>query len=378
MAAAAVLSWDIPEQMILVYFNDPGFEWHVRVLLVGYGTPGVWLACSSDYEVEVINLVDYTVIPLGRNAAFPARVLGNYYLSGPVNPIALDQARTEARALAAVLGVAPAVAAVAEADWLHSDTAHEKFGRVVEPALLNVAGALLARDAVGLLNVAGEGWTSVEFVRRADAGPWAEEKSSGPGRDFRVLSVQRDAQHGRFRTVRETLGLLTPLTTPPPADWPFRGPSATLELLTSIRAVSDDFVQFHEHFIRSSGVSAGHAIAIKHRELLSILLHMVSYDQYNVTQSAGVECLCRYILQIHQAVRRSPKNPDFNGLQVMTMSRLDSTGGVLTGDFARYVADEQKAEAFTLKQQRLHAEEEEKRQHHNAKKGGKGEKGDKP
>ncbi len=46
----------------------------------------------------------------------------------------------------------------------------------------------------------------------------------------------------------------------------------------------------------------------------------------------------------------------------------------MTGDFARYVADEQKAEAFTLKQQRLHAEEEDKR-HNNAKKG---EKGGKP
>ena len=54
----------------------------------------------------------------------------------------------------------------------------------------------------------------------------------------------------------------------------------------------------------------------------------------------------------------------------MTMSKLDSTGGVLTGDFARFVADEQKAEAFTLKQQRLHAEEEEKRRA-SAKKGDK-------
>ena len=49
MVAAAAVSWDIPEQMIFVYFNDPGHEWHV--LLLGYGTAGVWLACSSDYEV---------------------------------------------------------------------------------------------------------------------------------------------------------------------------------------------------------------------------------------------------------------------------------------------------------------------------------------
>ena len=46
----------------------------------------------------------------------------------------------------------------------------------------------------------------------------------------------------------------------------------------------------------------------------------------------------------------------------MVMSSLSSAGGVLTGSFARFVAEEQKAHAFTLKQQRLYAEEENKRQ----------------
>ena len=55
----------------------------------------------------------------------------------------------------------------------------------------------------------------------------------------------------------------------------------------------------------------------------------------------------------------------------MTMSKLDSSGGVLTGDFAKFVADEQKSLAFTLKQQRLFAEEEEKRK---GKPDGKGDK----
>ena len=55
------------------------------------------------------------------------------------------------------------------------------------------------------------------------------------------------------------------------------------------------------------------------------------------------------------------------------MSGLDSSGGVLTGEFGRYVADEQKAHAFTLKQQRLYADEEEKR-----KTTGKEDKPDKP
>jgi hypothetical protein len=373
------MSWDVAEQQVFICFEDPGFSWHHRILILPGGAPGVWLACSSDYLVEILNLADYAVVPVARNSPFPARILGDMYSNGPLRPAMLELARAEARALAQVLGVVPVVAAVPEeADWVYSDTAHEKFGKKVEAAVMAPAGALVTRAAVGLLEVAGEGWTTVEFVRREDAIVWAEEKSSGPGRDFRVLGLQRDAQKARFRTVRETLGLLTPLTTPPPGDWPYRGPSATLELLTSIRAVSDDVVQFHDHFLRSSGLAVSHPVAVKHRELLSILLHMVCFDQLNVTQSASAECCSRLILQIHQAVKRNPKAPDFAGLQVMTMSKLDSTGGVLTGDFARYVADEQKAEAFTLKQQRLHAEEEDKRRAHTKKDAKGAEKGSHP
>ena len=77
---------------------------------------------------------------------------------------------------------------------------------------------IVMRDSVGLLNIVGEGWTSVENVRRTDMKAWREEKASGLGRDGRVLPIQRDAQRSRFRTVRETLGALTPVSTPAPED----------------------------------------------------------------------------------------------------------------------------------------------------------------
>ena len=41
----------------------------------------------------------------------------------------------------------------------------------------------------------------------------------------------------------------------------------------------------------------------------------------------------------------------------MTDSQLVAAGNVLTGDFAKWTAEEQKAESFTLKQQRLYADE---------------------
>ena len=63
-----------------------------------------------------------------------------------------------------------------------------------------------------------------------------------------------------------------------------------------------------------------------------------------------MELICRHILHIQRAVKKNPRQPDFRGLEIMISSKLDSTGGLLTGEFARYVAEEEKAEAFTLKQ----------------------------
>ena len=361
MAAAAPLSFDIPEQQCFVYYNDPGHSYHHRVLLLSLGGPGKWICCSTDYDVEVIDLNEHVVVTVQRASPFPARILGDFYSRQPLNAAALDEARLEARALFAALGLVPAAGAQGQAEWYYADTAHEKFGQPVEQELLFSPVAVVRRESVGLVNVQPDGWTTMERVLLNDLQAWKEEKSSGPGKDPRVLAVKRDAHGARFTTVRDALGAATPLTNPAPADWPFRGPSAAMELMVSIRAACDDIGSFHDHFVRSTGLSAEHPVAIKHRDLLAILNHLMVFDQLNVPQLAGAEACARYILQVHQAVKRNPKAPDFRGLAVMTMSRLDSGGGVLTDDFARFVADEQKAEAFTLKQQRLYAEEAAKR-----------------
>ncbi len=95
------------------------------------------------------------------------------------------------------------------------------------------------------------------------------------------------------------------------------------------------------------------AVAVTHWEMLSALLHLKCFDQLNATKLAFAEACSRFVLQSHQAAKRSLENPDLRGLGVMVTSRLDASGGVLAGDFARFAAQQQKSEAFTLKQQRL-------------------------
>ena len=106
------------------------------------------------------------------------------------------------------------------------------------------------------------------------------------------------------------------------------------------------------------GLAPDSAVGHKHGDLLQALAHLLHYDLLDLPQCARAELLARLCLQIHQAARRNPKAPDFSGTDVMTQSRLDSSGGVLTGDFAHFVAEEQKSEAFMMKQQRLYAEEQ--------------------
>ena len=69
------------------------------------------------------------------------------------------------------------------------------------------------------------------------------------------------------------------------------------------------------------------------------------------------ELVARHLLRVHRAVKRSPKNPSFDGLSVMIQSRLDYANEEPTGEFAKFIAEQQKAEAFTMKQQRLFADE---------------------
>lgn len=88
---------------------------------------------------------------------------------------------------------------------------------------------------------------------------------------------------------------------------------------------------------------------------------MSAYDQLIWGELAGAEALSRYVVQVQQAARRNPKNPDFKGTGLMVMRHLDSSGGILTGDFALCAEDEQTARAFRFRQQVVYAEEEEKR-----------------
>ncbi len=51
--------------------------------------------------------------------------------------------------------------------------------------------------------------------------------------------------------------------------------------------------------MKTSGLASEHPVAIKHRELLGVLTHLICFDHVNATQLAGAEAYSRYIIQVH-------------------------------------------------------------------------------
>ena len=72
---------------------------------------------------------------------------------------------------------------------------------------------------------------------------------------------------------------------------------------------------------------------------------------------ASCEAQSRRLVQIEAAVRRSPKLPDFSGLEVMTQAAADPSGAAITQGFNAWVASQQKDAATIAKQGRLLREE---------------------
>eukprot|EP00959_Pyramimonas_sp_CCMP1952_P272974 5706157-Pyramimonas_sp.AAC.1 len=81
--AADLRGLDILEPQIAVYFpEDANVNWHTRILLEKLNDQGRWVVATPDGDIQVIDLAQYRVLPIPRNAPAPARLRNNHYHSG--------------------------------------------------------------------------------------------------------------------------------------------------------------------------------------------------------------------------------------------------------------------------------------------------------
>lgn len=138
---------------------------------------------------------------------------------------------------------------------------------------------------------------------------------------------------------------------------PHQGPKATREFLEGCAHARQSVLQHHLEWRSRSGISDKSAVCRAHKDWSEVLHDMLCLDELNVVGLVSGEAVVRKILQIETAVRRNPRQPDFEGLEMLTMQVLDETGGVSAAAFSAWVSSRQRDEAQVLKQGRLLREE---------------------
>eukprot|EP00959_Pyramimonas_sp_CCMP1952_P427432 8951842-Pyramimonas_sp.AAC.1 len=119
-----------------------------------------------------------------------------------------------------------------------------------------------------------------------------------------------------------------------------------------------EWATHHLDFVHKSGVSPNSNITRCHRRLTDALHAFQQQDMLNLPSLAGVEVLVRYLVQIEMAVARNPRSPDFQDLDAVVASTVNEFGGLVLPEHWKCIAQIQKDEAFTLKQQRQWREEQ--------------------
>jgi hypothetical protein len=347
---------DFADRQLLQGYPDDMFAYHARLLLVPLGGTR-WVIATPTLDVYQEDFLDEDIVPLSRNGLFP-EAYRPIFAFDHLNEDVMGGLRARAAAIAEVLGVvapAPVAGAAGDAQWIFSDTASDLFNTLVPVDRLGGIGCKTTASK-GIIAWTEDGVEVVEFmerIRERDRGSWLSEKRMGAGRDQRLSALQADD------------GVDTPLFRVATSDMPraasahplSQGPPAAPNVAKSITASGFEPQGFQTNWVASSGVSARSGVCLEHGLILTVLHMICCIDRLNVFQLASSEYLCRRLLQIQRAVRRSPRSPDFEGLEAFTSHSLDPSGGVLAVGFDRHVASVQKDEAFILKQQRMAREE---------------------
>jgi hypothetical protein len=349
---------DTVQRDILVdFFADANYQWHARLLLVRIDGQASRVVAAPGDGNATLNLATHRewmhFAPRARDAAQPARVAGQCYLFDPVTEAELRAMLMGTTALARVVGTAGAPVPETARDyvWLVADTSKETFGTEVPAVHLENPDNLLYESSVGICCIATV-WTHVERVLRTDLDQWKASKRRGPGY---APSPSGDERNGHGRRFTDLTTAMAELRSDPRSDWVFSGPRACVEVLDGIAATRHSILEFQDFWITASGCIPGSPSAHYHRNLLSVLFLALDVGQLNCYNLMWIEMVCRLIRQLDKAVRRSPGNPNFGGLPVLTAFRLDQQGGALVDVFATYVAGLQENDAVTFWQQQLFA-----------------------
>ena len=349
------VSLDIPEvQVVVNYPLDPGgFYWHHRVLLHRI-SGSRWLTLTPDHDIVQHDLQTIPHRILNRRSAFPPDIVGEIYAHDEVGRSQLQVFKRTAKIQAAILGdgdIEDSEAAV----WVVAETGHEDFGKEIDEELLNNGATGLSFSLKGVATIRGEE-VFVERVLNRELADWRKRKGLETG-DLRLLGDHVDSSGLRRLDLVSAVSLMKGTTKDEDPDFPIAGVRASKEYHEGVASGPGNFLSYHTEWLRLSGVGRRASAAHIHRNLCEVLRLLHTYDQIDGSTTAVGEFLCRWAIQTELAVERSPGQPDYTGLDIISGSSVQNDGRASTAKFTEWVSNRLKERAQVWKQERLYAQE---------------------
>eukprot|EP00971_Amphidinium_carterae_P052221 1027986-Amphidinium_carterae.3 len=347
----------------------------MRVLLIQGGTNSSrWIWATPDLEVQVGDLSDHRIVALSRGQPLPADKIQETYGFDPLSAAELSQLRREAIGLARIVGfsVSSSLASAAGGSsrtWGIADPASALFGEVVPEEAMADPAKSVTKDKHGLVFVEAVGWLAKERVGDQAIAQWKRTKLCGISRDPRLSGDTIGPDGARRIPFDQAVMAIKEVDI---VGNPHTGPRAAREFLMSVHQAGQTVLTHHLDWRSKSGVSDRSVVCRAHKEWSDLLHALMCYDELNVGGLVSGETICRKLIQIETAVRRNPRQPDFEGLDLMMTSVLDESGAAQASSYMSWATGKQRDEAQVLKQGRLLREEREAEARRSKKKGGGG------
>lgn len=190
------------------------------------------------------------------------------------------------------------------AEVLHGASTHKQGNQVV--ASWSRRGELVVAL---LVDMAEEEKMRAELKRRMHVGA-PVRAGDGAEPDVRGLPVHFDHLDERWRTLEECVARYEEEEF---ADFPMSGPRTMARDIRQLRRLNSDFLKQHEEWARKSGVKPADRSVHGHASIARSLHFLVCYDQLQVCNLAGAECLNRRRARIESAHLGNPESPSYEG-----------------------------------------------------------------
>ena len=217
------------------------------------------------------------------------------------------------------------------------------------------ADLCVIRDAAGLACI-DEEWLPMQLVKDEDLEGWKLQKWTGAGRDPRITGLKMDPQGKRYISEADSMPLWK-APKEPLKDTGLQGPPVTPEYFEALRMAGRTLVSHDAAWRLKSGVPESGMAARMHTALSDVARFGICIDQLDPLNCACLELVMRYLVMTEAACDRNPRQPDWEGLEVLTTTTLTARGSVELPKFNHWVSTVQRDRAVVLKQGRLLREE---------------------